>query len=233
MLAITNERIIQRNAKLAKFIYPLGLIVLASGLVTSFVRPDLVIVPYTTLIIGFLLSNFAVYMTNRYVTRPDRPRPDRALSDALKGLDDRYRLYAFHLPASYTLVTPAGVYAVVPKFQGGQLTWDEKRRRFRHRGGSFFRNFFGQEGLGNPLAEVGSEMRKLTRYLEKEFGESAPEVKPLIVFTNPKIEIQGMKDVPASVVKGKRLNAFLRKQPKGGTLTAEQVAQLEDSLDIA
>ena len=229
MNAITNERLIKRNARLAKYIYPVGLLVLGSGLLVSFRRPDLLIIPYSTLIIGFLLSNFAVSLTNRYVSRPDRPRPDRALSDALKGLDDRYRLYSFILPAAYTLICPAGVYVVIPKFQGGSLTWDERRKRFRHRGGSIFRNLFGQEGLGSPLIEASGEVRKLVRFLEKEFGEEAPPVKSVIVFTNPKIDMQGLNGVPIPTIKAKRLNAFLRKQPKGETLSPEQIEQIDQA----
>lgn len=233
MQAITNERIIQRNARLAKYLYPLGLVVLVSGLVTSFVRPDLVLVPYTTLIVGFLLSNFAVYMTNRYVARPDRPRPDKALCDSLKGLDDRYRLYSFHFPATYTLVCPSGVYALIPKFQGGYLTWDERRRRFKHKGGSFFRNVFGQESLGNPIAEASSEAQRLARFLDKELAEDVPPVKAIIVFTNPKLEMDGLNGVPVTTIKSKRLNAYLRKQSKGESLTEEQLTELEEKLKIS
>ena len=224
MRVITNEKLIKRNALLSKAISVVGLLVLISGLVVSFIRPEWSILPFYTLITGFLMSNMGMYLNNRYVREP---RPDVAISNSMKGLDDRYRVYHYILPASHTLVGPPGVYAIVTRFQGGSISWNQKRKRFAHRGTSIFRRMFAQESLGNPIGEAGVEARRLAKHLEKQFGDQAPPVFPLIVLTNPKIEIGDLKNVPVPVLKIKRLNPYLRKRPKGTTLSEQQLQALE------
>ena len=229
MREITNEPLIKRNIILSKALSAAGLLVLISGLVVSFVRPDLSILPFYTLVTGFLLSNVGMYMNNRYTREP---RPDLAISKALKGLDDRYRIYHYRLPATHTLIGPQGVYAIVTKFQGGKIWWDHKRKRLAHQGTSLFRRIFAQESLGNPIAEAGSEAQRLAKYLGRHFGDEAPPVFPLIVFTNPKIEIGELKNIPVPVLKAKRLNPYLRKLGKGDGLSDKQLVELEKQLNL-
>ena len=224
MKVFTNETLIKRNALFSKTLSALGLLVLLSGLAASFMRPEWHALPFYTLITGFLLSNVGMFLANRYVREP---RPDRALTSAIKGLDDRHHLYHYQFPAQHTLVTPSGIYAITTKFQGGSVTWDETRKRFRHNGVSVFRRFFGQESLGRPLIEAGAEANRLAKFLAKKFGEDAPPVFPLLVFTNPKVDFGIVKNTPIPVLKAKRLNPYLRKRPRARTLSEEQLASLD------
>ena len=229
MRIITNEGLIKRNGHLSKALSIAGLLTLISGLVISFLKPEWSILPFYTLVSGFLLSNIGMFLANRYVRDP---RPDLAISNAVKGLDDRYRLYHYRLPASHTLVGPSGVYAIVPRFQGGSVSWDQKRKRFNHRGPSIFRKIFAQESLGNPISEAGAEAHRLAKHLAKKFGEDSPPVFPILVFTNPKLEIGDLNNVPVPVLKAKRLNPYLRKRPKGVTLNDTQLDELEEQLSL-
>lgn len=224
MKVFSNEKLIKRNALFSKALSALGLIVLLSGLAASFLRPEWYALPFYTLIIGFTISNVGMFLANRYVREP---RPDRALTTATKGLDDRHRLYHYRFPAHHTLVTPSGVYAITAKFQGGSVEWDDNHKRLRHSGVSIFRRFFGQESLGRPLIEAGAEAQRLAKFLAKQFGENAPPVFPLLVFTNPKVDFGSMKATPIPVLKAKRLNPYLRKRPQSNTLSETQLEALD------
>lgn len=225
MKIFTNDTLIKQRALLSKILSALGLLVLLSGLAVSFLtpRPELAIVPFYTLLAGFLLSNVGVFLANRYVREP---RLDRALTSAIKGMDDRYSLYHYRLPAQHTLVTPSGVYSITPKYQGGTVEWDDDRNRFRHRGVNLLRRVFGQESLGRPILEAGTEAQRLSKFLAKKFGDDAPPVFPIIVFTNPAVNFGNMKNTPIPVLKAKRLNPYLRKRSRGTTLSNDQLAEL-------
>ncbi len=227
MKVFTNDKLIKRRALFSKALSALGLLVLLSGLAASFLRPELYVLPFYTLMTGFLLSNVGIFLGNRYVRAP---RPDRALTSAIKALDDRHRLYHYRLPAQHTLVAPSGIYAITPKFQGGSVEWDEQRSRFRHRGVSVLRRVFGQESLGRPLIEAGAEAQRLSKFLAKRFGEDAPPVFPILVFTNPKVNFGKMKNTPIPVLKSSRLNPYLRKRPRGKTLSEDQLSELVSDL---
>ena len=224
MQIFTNETLIKRYALISKALSTTGILVLLSGLAASFLRPEWSSLPFYTLIAGFMLSNVGMFLANRYVREP---RPDLVLRNSMKGLDDRYLMYQYHLPAHHTIITPSGVYAVTLKFQGGTVEWNDNRRRFRHRGVSIYRKIFGQESLGQPIIEAQAEAQRLAKFLNKKFGDDAPDVYPILLFTNPKIAFENIKETPIPVLKAKRLNAYLRKQPHRATLSDQQIKDLE------
>lgn len=226
MRTITNERVIKRNALIGRYSSLTGLAVLLGGLVISFVRPDLYFVPFYTLIGGFLLSNLGIMLSNRWVRSP---RPDQALDAALKGLDDRHQLYHYRFPNAHALFSPAGVFALIPKFQAGRITYEGSR--WRHSGYNRLTAFFGQEGLGNPTAEARAEASALLRFLHKHIPDVDNAVQPIIVFTNPKAEVRA-DDAPCPAMHAKKLKDYLRKLPKGQMYTPEQMAILHAALKI-
>src|SRR3972149_1837136 len=109
MEIITNERLVRRNARVGQITSLVGLLVLAGGMYISFTQPQLFGLSLAALLVGFALSQIGIYFGNRWSRRP---RPDETLSQALKGLDDRYHLYHYETPASHLLVGPAGVWGV-------------------------------------------------------------------------------------------------------------------------
>jgi hypothetical protein len=230
MRLVTNEPLIKRNAAIGKYSATGGLIVLLGGLAVSFFKqndPQWQFVPFVTLIVGFILSNVGIYYSNRYV-RP--PRPDQALEAALKGFDDRYHLYHYRASTPHMLICPAGVFALVAKFQSGEVAWDGKRWK-QIKGGSFIRSFFGQESLGNPNAEAAGEVESLSHFLAKKIGPDVPPVQAVVVFYSPNVTVNA-KDAPVPAVHVKQLKEHLRKLPKGPTLSSDQIARLDEALGL-
>ena len=76
----------------------------------------------------------------------------------------------------------------MPKFQSGTVIWDDKQKRFRQSNTGWVQRTFGQESIGNPVLEAQAEARRLEKQLKRKFGDNAPSVSPLIVFTNLKVE---------------------------------------------
>ncbi|MBM4422011.1 MAG: hypothetical protein FJ030_01300 [Chloroflexi bacterium] len=229
MRLITNEPLIKRNAAIGKYAASAGLVVLVGGLVVSFTardNPQLQLVPFYTLIVGFILSNVGIYFANRFVREP---RADKTIEAALKGLDDKYHLYNYRLPAPHVLIGPSGIFALVPKFQAGEVIWDGKR--WNHKGSNFILSLFGQESLANPNAEAAAEASRVANALGKKIGGDIPPVQAIIVFYNPKVAIQA-ENPPIPALYVKQLKDFIRKLPKGPTLSAEQIEKLDGALGL-
>jgi hypothetical protein len=245
MRLISNEPLIKRNAAIGRYTSLAGLIVLVSGLAFSILvppggtsnlpipalndfvsRPEAQFVPLVTLLIGFLLSNLGIYYSNRWV-RP--PRPDEALDAALKGLDDRHVLYHYRLPASHVLVAPSGVYVLLPKRQGGAIQYADGK--WRHSGHNRFLALFGQEGLGNPLAELAGEVSALEKFLEKNVPDATVPLKGIVVFTNTAATVDA-EAAPMPVLPTKKLKDYIRRQPKGPTLTPATLAQINELVGL-
>lgn len=240
MRLVTNDPLIQRNASIGKYATIGGLGILVVGLIINFYtqnNPSLVVIPYISLLLGFILSNAGMYFSNRYGREP---RSDVALSNALKGMDDKYQMYNFYLPGSHFLVSPNGLYSLTPKFQSGVVQWDGKR--WKHKNANFLLTFFGQEGLANPNSEAAADANAIAKYLAKHVEGNVPPVQPLIVFYNDNVQIEA-DSPPIPAVHVKQLKDFMRRVPKaplsdnggsGGsrTLTSVQIAQLDKALKL-
>jgi hypothetical protein len=242
MRLVTNDRLIKRNATLGKYAMLAGMVVLIGGLLVSFYGRDnvyLQTVPLVALIVGFILSNTGIYFTNHYRREP---RADQALEAALKGFDDKYHLYNFYLPAHHFLVTPFGIFVLIPKFQSGSVQWDGKR--WKHKNSNFLLSLFGQESLANPNAEAAAEADTIAKYLAKKVGGDIPPVQAIIVFYHPNASLEG-EPPTLPTVHVKQLKDLLRKWVKspaavgggggGGrrqTLTPDQLARLDEAIGL-
>jgi len=238
MRLVTNEPLVKRNATLGRYGTTAGLVVLVGGLIISFYgkdNPTLQLIPFVTLLLGFLLSNAGIYFTNRYGREP---RADKTLSGALKGFDDRFSLYNYYLPAPHFLITPSAIYSITAKHQSGVVQWDGKR--WKHKNANFFLTFFGQEGLSNPNAEAAADAENIAKFLANKVGGEIPPVQSLIIFFNENAKIEG-ENFPIPAMHVKQLKEYLRKTPKGTlpketggrkTLTNEQVEKMDEVLKV-
>jgi hypothetical protein len=225
MIINSNESLINRNARIGQITSIAGLLVLGGGLYISFSRPEQFGLSWGALLIGFVLSQIGLYFGNRWGRSP---RPDEVLNQALKGLDRSYSLFHYRAPASHVLVGPAGVWVMLPRHQGGTITFE--KGRWKHRGGGIgfqFRKFFAQEGLGRPDLEIGGEVAPIQKMLDKAFSEEqAPQAQPILVFTNPDVEIDA-NDAPVPTLPAKKLKEFIRKQAKQKGLAPTQADEVK------
>ena len=233
MKIITNEKFIQRRVSIARWTSLIGLGVLFLGLMASFSQQYFYL-SLVALLIGLILANIGSFNANRYVKEP---RPDQVLARVLRGFDNNYRLFNYTAPIPHVLLTPSRVYSLTVKLQDGRIRQQGNRWR---RDFSLRRIllFFGEEALGNPTREARAEADRLNRELTKALGEDAPPVEPLVVFTNPNVQLeiadsgQGEEaSVPA--LTGKELKKYLRAQPKGKTFNADLRRRLTQFLQGA
>lgn len=215
MFIVTNDKLVKRNRLIAQVTMIGGLVVLIGGMVVSFQMPEQISLSFGALLVGFILSQVGIYFSNRWGRRP---RPDELLNQALKGLDQKYRLYHYETPAAHLLVGPAGIWALFLYHQRGTITFE--KGRWRQKGGGLMMNYlkiFAQEGIGRPDLEIQSEISGLKRHLEKYLAaEQIPEIQAAMVFTNDRVELKIDEEAnpPAITVTLGKLKELLRKQAK-------------------
>lgn len=223
----TNDRLINRNARIGQIASVAGLIVLGGGLFISFTRPEMFSISLIALLVGFGLSQIGIYFANRWGRRP---RPDEILNAALKGLDSRYSLYHYSTPTAHLLVGPAGVWVLMPRHQSGRITFDEDKKRWRQKGGNFYLKIFAQESLGRPDLEVGSETQAIYSYLEDQLEEDQlPEIQAALIMTNEKCEIDA-DNAPAPTLDVRKLKDFVRKTAKGKPISLDLVKEIRRTI---
>jgi hypothetical protein len=218
----SNEKLIQRNHKLGNIFSIGALAILAVGLFlpgTEFntLRMSLALV---CLVAGFLVFQAGNYFLNRWGRSP---RPDELLTQSMKGLDSEFSVFHYETPIHHLLVGPCGVIALLPYGQSGTIYFDTKKKEWKQKGGNFFLKVFGAEGLGRPASEARMELRDLENYLES-LGVSAGVAKPdvLLVFTNPKADVQGQGSNVLFVTAAK-LKDHLRRKAKENMVYTEVI----------
>jgi hypothetical protein len=236
MKIITNEDRITRGARIGKVATLVGLGFLVAGLIVSLLMQDspLLWLSFGCLLLGLIVSSVGTMNMNRWVREP---RADQALTQALKGFDDRYRLYNYVLPAPHVLLGPVGLYVLTALGQDGVIRYDGDRFRRDFSFGRVLR-FMAEEGLGKPFAEADAQVKALQGLLDEHDVAEEPEIQNVLVFYNPRAELL-VQDPPRPVIVPKALKKLIRKGP-GEKLSQEQYDELlalfedeEDSADEA
>ncbi len=228
MRIITNEKLIQRRARIGHAASWVGLGVLAGGMVASF-WPQYIYISFACLVIGFLAANIGTYQLRRFGRRP---RPDQVLTQSLKGLDNRYVFYAWTLPSPYVLLGPSGLFLFITRDQAGRVICEGSRwwQPFRI---SRLLTALGQEGLGNPTKELTDEIQHMERWLAAHLPEGErPSVQGAVVFIHPKVELE-LNNPTVPVIPAGKLKSWFRNQTKQKMLSEQQRLALEKLFEEA
>ncbi len=245
-----NEKHVVSRAKWGRRTSLIGLTVLGVGMVASF-SPNWIarwanegqeiassplvqwvgaggwlVISMTCLIAGYLLGQIGNTNLRRYQRSP---RPDQVVAKALKGFDDRNRLYGWVAGSDLVFAGPTGVYALTPCDATGKVAIvdDRVRRPFSWR--RFF--VFGQDGSNTPGLEAQQAAKKASAWLSAQLGAGEPvPVNPLVVFTNDNAQIEVLS-ASTPVVHHKQLKEFLRSQVRGANLSKETLKAVVDRLD--
>ncbi len=225
MLSFTNHGRIRLYARLSRALAFGGLGLMGVAVLLSLRQPYPVDLVFGLLLVGMLASQIGLPLRNRW----DRePRFDQVLDEHLKGLDKRYLLFHHYLGASHVLICPAGVIALIPRLEDGEIeyldgNWQRTvdKRGFLRRGG--VKELRGLERDATATSERAQ--RKLSRI-------GAPiEVQPLVVFLHHEAMVNtDQPPFPACHVK--KLKPTLRKLPKGESLSESQVESVLADLGL-
>lgn len=223
-----NEKMIARNAKIGKYAGIASLIILGGGMYLNFRYKTQVWYSLAALVIGFILSQVSIYYTNQFGSQP---RPDQAIDDALKGLDDRYTLYHYTTPVKHLLVGPAGTWIIFPYHQKGKIVYDDEKEKWNRKGGNIYMRFFAQDSIGRPTREIPSAKERLRSYLQTIPEIEIPPIHAALIFTHEEVEVEA-DDAPYPTLHALQLKKFIRKQEKGErSLSMTNVQSLQKAIN--
>jgi hypothetical protein len=231
MKIYSNEKLIKRNTLIGNITSLSSIAVLGVGMYLSFkdtTGGQYLTITYTCLIVGFLLFQIGNYFTNRF-GKP--PRPDQRISQALKGLDDKYSLYHYMTNIPHLLVGPSGIYCLLPYNQMGTISFNTEKNRWKQTGGNFFLKTFGGESLGRPESDSQYTVGDITKFFQKkgvDLGTTIPE--PVLVFTNEKASIN-TEGYEGFAVTSEKLKEFIRKRTKANPVPLEILSAIQLALE--
>jgi hypothetical protein len=228
MKIISNTKLIDRNKKISKYSSYATLACL--GLAFYFTtKNDNASVLYSliALFVGLIVWQISMFFTKRWGSKVN---PYDLISSALKGLDDKYTLYHYSTPVSHLLVSPSGLWVVLPLLAGGQITY--QNGKWKQKGGNVIFKFFAQDTIGRPDTEIQIEINDLERALTKHDIEiDRSIIKPLALFFNQKAELD-LDQAPILCLAAPKAKEFLRKQPRNPAIPADLLQRINHIMTI-
>jgi hypothetical protein len=224
MQIISNEKIIKRKTRIGQITTLAGLGVLAIGFVIS-MKPENTTLAFGALILGFVLTQIAVYHGNRW---GKSPREDELIAKGLKGLGKQATLYTYTTPVPHLLVGSMGVWVLIPYFHEGTITYNENRNRWRQKSKNWYMRLFGQAGLGRPDQDLINFRGKMERHFKKNLPENLqPEVNVALVFTAKDVKVDA-SNAPIPTFALDKVKNYLRTVSKDGQADPEIIAAVKE-----
>src|SRR5437763_10916254 len=143
MQLVANQQLVKNRVRLGLGLHISALAVFALGLALSIqidATRELPLASWAAILLGLVLYSLGQTQLRRW---GPRNRQEEQLGQAIRGLDDRYKLYAFlssSLP-DYILVSPAAVHVTIVRQEAGQVTC--MRDRWNKSSGSRILGLFG------------------------------------------------------------------------------------------
>lgn len=222
MRLVRNNGFIRSRKRRARLTALAGFIMLASSVALTFYIPKLFVPGYGVLILGFITFNMGMQQMTKWSRHP---RPDEALVEALRRLNDRFTLISFPAVAKgrpeHVLVYPGGLVVITTREVQGKIVVDGKN--WRRAGGNKIWMLIGMSGpqLGNPALENERDQANLRSILEARALAGGDAIDGLVVFLNPRAELD-VESSDLTVVTGENLLRAVR------DLGAESVLPTKD-----
>jgi hypothetical protein len=222
MQAYIDLKAVNRNATIGKVLTYGGLVITAIGVVMAFSTPDQYDRILPLFLAGLVTSQIGSPILNRWSRRP---RMDEVLDSHLKGLDSRYSVWHYVLGANHALLTPSGVFAVIPRLEDGRIEHEHDAWYVTPSKRRFLRSTRRRK-LPPMDRNAQSEVRKLEKKLMKSLGDDLDiEIRPLVVFVHPQAKLQ-KGNLPFNATHIKKLKEKLRRLPKAQAVNPGQLEKL-------
>ncbi|HIE37761.1 MAG TPA: hypothetical protein EYH30_04345 [Anaerolineales bacterium] len=229
MRIVVNEKYVARRAFIGRYASLAGLGVLLAAFIFSFTQTDSPLLMQGWLMGALLVGVLLSFVGGYYAERFSGPVAHHVgVRNALKGLDNRYTLLQYVLPVPHVLLGPDGLTVFVVRSQPGEISYKDGKWHHRQRA-KFLRQLAGQEGLGLPEADVGRQVARMTRYLEKRLPDVDVPVQGVVLFINPDTRLN-VEDPPVPVFYGKKVKSWLRGPGARKALPAEVRRRLGEAL---
>ena len=227
MKIVRNDKMIERYGRIGAILSIVAIAGMGYGFYLSVKKPEYINTSIVLLILGFILTQVSLYIGNRWGRSP---RPDEILDQSLKGLGKKYTIYHYTSPVGHLLVGPAGLWVLLPYYQRGTISYDEKRKRWKQKNDGFghaYMRLFGQEGLGRPELDAEGEILRL----QKEFKKAGLDTDELpihaaLVFTSKLVKMGDVSKAPYPAMKAEDLKRFVLDAAKEVAFPAEEAAKI-------
>ncbi len=178
------------------------------------------------MLIGGFLSQIGTALVSRFGREP---RTDQIIDASLKGLDDRYATFHYLLGSDHVLVTPEGLFAILPRMEKGEITYkDGEWYHQKPKGRISIRN--RARVMRGIEKEAQRELQSLERSLAKHLKsvEDDLNTQAMLLFLSKDAQLDVEEPTLLSTHR-KKLKETVRSLDRGRSLDPESIRRLATS----
>ena len=226
-----NEKLIKRNKSITQYSLYGAIALIGVGLLLTLTNSKnenlTTYLSYLVLLPAYILMQVNAMMIHKWGRSP---REDEIVTNALKGLDNRYSLYHYTTPISHLLVGPSGFWIINAFHQQGNITYDEKRKKYIQKGGgNFLSKIFALDALSDIERESNKQRQLLGKYLQDINVRDRPEGSVANVFYHRDVKVDA-KNAPEIIIHINKLKDIIRQKGKTTPIKNELIEKLKSKL---
>lgn len=229
MYIYTNLKKLNKYKKISKYLTIFSFAVLIAGAIAAF-SPKYLNLSFLALLVGFFSSQISISITSKWGREPSN---DAIFNLKLKGLSDNHSIYHYMDPVDHLLVGTAGAFILMPYFQGGDISFDEKKGRWTQKKANWFMKLFGQESLGRPDLDCDSAITSVRDYfVSRDIDFPEDKIHPVLVFLSPQANLDKEAKFKYDTIPLKRLKDVIRDYAKADRLEEGFIDEVTDKLPL-
>jgi hypothetical protein len=172
----------------------------------------------TVLIVAcYTLLRINSWLSSRWGSNP---RLDEKITSSLKGLPDDYVIYHYVTDVPHVLIGPNGIFLLEVFENTGKVKFDKENQKWQYtKKGNFLSKFLFADNFSRPDKEIEYIQKDwrgfLSRLTKSNYftpQASFPEPHPIIVFSDPNVELDTV-GCPYLLVKLTKIKELIRGLP--------------------
>lgn len=191
MRVVRNRGYLKGRQRASRLMFWAGLLCFVASFPIIYLVPQFWFLSYVVLFAGIILFNGGMQQMTKWNRSP---RPDEVLDHKLRRFNDRYTM--IHFPTipqvrpmpEHVLVYPGGLLVITTREIAANVRV-ENDRWTRTSGRLLSVLTFGGPALGNPTGECEAQQEVLRQFLEENDLPGADLIDGMIVFLNPRAQV--------------------------------------------
>jgi hypothetical protein len=234
MKIIIDQKMVKRNGKIGKILrwISIGLLGLALFAVFSpniLNNQNTINIYFIVMVFGVFISSIGNNLTSRYGRSP---RPDELIDKSLKGLDDKFTILHYETAIPHLLVSQTGIWSLIPSFVDGTISYDDKKKQWVRKGGSFLNKFLSREALGRPDRELAQNQKDFDKLLKSNAIEAEAKLKCAVVLLHKNVVIADKSEEnDVIILTSEKVKEKFRKMSKSQASVSPQILNFFDTFD--
>lgn len=224
-----NETLVTRYRRIGVWMTLSGLCIIFAGAVSYFIRSDMLAIAVAIMFVGGVIAQFGTSFQNRFGRTP---RADELIDQSIKGLNENFAIFHYYAGASHALFTPYQAYALIPRFEDGEIWYEDGLWKHQPLPGRFAFSNPRERVIRSIEREANTEASRLRRFLLDYMDHLIEiDIDPVVIFVSNDANVAS-GDATLKLVHRKKIKGLLKQETGPRKISSEDLDHMKEIFRI-